>query len=41
LVEIFFPGVPIKSEIKDADTLVSIEKAKALIGYQPEYPITE
>jgi hypothetical protein len=41
LVEIFFPGVPIKSEIQDADTLVSIEKAKNLIGYQPEYPIAE
>jgi nucleoside-diphosphate-sugar epimerase len=41
LVELFFAGVPINGEIQGADTLVSIDKAKSLIGYQPEHPIPE
>jgi nucleoside-diphosphate-sugar epimerase len=41
LAELFFPGIPIKGELKDADTLVSIEKAKNLIGFKPEYHLAE
>jgi len=41
LVELFFPNVPIKGAFEGDDTLISIEKAKSLIGFQPEYPIPE
>ncbi len=41
LIELFFPGVPIHGNIEGTETLVSIEKAKSLIGYKPEYPIPE
>jgi nucleoside-diphosphate-sugar epimerase len=32
-----FPGVPLRSPIGDFDTLLSIEKARRLLGYAPEY----
>jgi nucleoside-diphosphate-sugar epimerase len=41
LAELFFAGVPLKEKIEGSDTLVSIDKAKSLIGFQPEYPIAE
>lgn len=41
LAKLYFPDVPIRGNIEGANSLVSIEKAKSLIGYQPEYPIPE
>ena len=41
LLELFFPGVTVKRRIEGADSIISIEKAKTLIGYQSEYPIPE
>ncbi|GCE08164.1 NAD-dependent epimerase/dehydratase family protein [Dictyobacter aurantiacus] len=32
-----FPGVPLKGEIEEFETLLSITKARKLLGYQPEY----
>ena len=32
-----FPGVPLKGEIEEFETLLSIKKARKLLGYQPEY----
>jgi hypothetical protein len=41
LLELFFPGVPVKREIEGSDSIISVEKAKSLISYQSEYPIPE
>jgi len=41
LASMFFPDVPLKHDLQGADTLVSIEKAKTLIGFKPEYSIPE
>jgi len=41
LLELFFPGIPVKRKIEGSDSIISIEKAKSLIGYQSEYPIPE
>jgi hypothetical protein len=35
LVEVF-PDVPVRGEIGEHDTLLSIEKARRVLGYQPE-----
>ncbi|GLV55518.1 UDP-glucose 4-epimerase [Dictyobacter sp. S3.2.2.5] len=32
-----FPGVPLKGEIEEFETLLSITKARKLLGYQPQY----
>lgn len=32
-----FPGVPLKGKIEEFETLLSIKKARKLLGYQPEY----
>jgi nucleoside-diphosphate-sugar epimerase len=32
-----FPGVPVKSGIGEHETLLSIDKAKRVLGYQPKY----
>jgi len=32
-----FPGVPFKHEVGNNDTLLSIEKARTVLGYEPEY----
>jgi len=37
LVERFYPGVPFKREIGPNETLLSIEKAKSVLGYKPEH----
>lgn len=37
LVERFYPGVPSKKQIGDNETLLSIDKAKSVLGYQPEH----
>jgi nucleoside-diphosphate-sugar epimerase len=40
LVSLFFPDVTqFKSELADSDSLVSIQKARSLIGFEPEYNI--
>jgi nucleoside-diphosphate-sugar epimerase len=42
LVRTFFPDVTErKHPLQGAETLVSIEKARALIGFEPEYPIRQ
>lgn len=42
LIDLFFPNVKtMKREIQGADTMVSIEKARSLIGFKPEYYIPE
>jgi nucleoside-diphosphate-sugar epimerase len=37
LVEEVFPGVPVKAELGEHDTLLSIGKARRLLGYQPQH----
>ncbi|GCE31533.1 UDP-glucose 4-epimerase [Dictyobacter alpinus] len=32
-----FPGVPLHGEVEEFETLLSIKKARALLGYQPQY----
>ncbi|MCC6801306.1 MAG: NAD(P)-dependent oxidoreductase [Anaerolineae bacterium] len=32
-----FPGVPLRPDIGDHDTLLSIDKARQMLGYQPEH----
>jgi nucleoside-diphosphate-sugar epimerase len=32
-----FPGVPVKKELEPNETLLSIEKARRILGYEPEY----
>src|SRR5262249_10345990 len=39
LARLFFPGISAK--LGGADTLVSIEKARKLIGFEPEYSVLE
>jgi nucleoside-diphosphate-sugar epimerase len=33
----FFPGVPVASGVSGHDTLLSIEKARRVLGYAPEF----
>jgi nucleoside-diphosphate-sugar epimerase len=40
LVELFYPGVPLKRPLEDTETLVSIDRARTLLGFEPEYSIT-
>ena len=37
LMEKAFPGVPVKPGIGEFDTLLSIDKAKRVLGYQPKH----
>jgi nucleoside-diphosphate-sugar epimerase len=37
LVAECFPGVPVKKELEPNETLLSIDKARRLLGYEPEY----
>lgn len=37
LLALHFPGVPIHAEVGDHTTLLSIDKAKRLLGYQPKH----
>lgn len=37
LVEAVFPGVPIKAGTGDFETLLSIDKARRLLGFEPRY----
>jgi nucleoside-diphosphate-sugar epimerase len=37
LVEEVFPGVPLKGELGVNDTLLSIDKARRVLGYEPEH----
>ena len=32
-----FPGVPLRREIEELETLLSIRKARKLLGYDPQY----
>jgi nucleoside-diphosphate-sugar epimerase len=41
LIDLFFPGVPVTKALDGAETLLSIDKAKKLIGYDSKYPIPE
>jgi nucleoside-diphosphate-sugar epimerase len=40
LAEIFYPDVPLKRSLEGTETLVSIDKARTLLGYEPEYSIS-
>ena len=37
LVNEVFPGVPVRGELGDHDTMLSIEKARRLLGYEPRH----
>ena len=37
LLAAFFPGVPLKREVGPHETLLSIEKARRVLGYEPEH----
>jgi UDP-glucose 4-epimerase len=37
VIEEFFPGVEVRDGIGEHETLLSIDKAKRLLGYQPAY----
>ncbi|OWO92800.1 UDP-glucose 4-epimerase [Rhizobium esperanzae] len=37
LVRRWYPGVPFKKQIGNNETLLSIDKAKSVLGYQPEH----
>ena len=37
LVEEVFPGVPVKGELGEHDTLLSIDKARRVLGYAPQH----
>lgn len=37
LLDEVFPGVPRKREIEDNESLISIEKARRVLGYEPRY----
>lgn len=32
-----FPGVPVRGAVSGTQTLLSIEKARRVLGYEPEY----
>jgi nucleoside-diphosphate-sugar epimerase len=40
LAEIFYADVPLKRSLEGTETLVSIDKARTLLGYEPEYSIS-
>ncbi|MCU0520720.1 MAG: NAD(P)-dependent oxidoreductase [Anaerolineae bacterium] len=40
LVALFYPDVPLKRALEGTETLVSIDKARELLGYEPEYSIS-
>ncbi len=37
LIAEVFPDVPLRREVSDHETLLSIDKARRLLGYEPEY----
>ncbi|MFD1178970.1 NAD-dependent epimerase/dehydratase family protein [Paenibacillus puldeungensis] len=37
LVKKYFPNVPLKKEVKGYETLMSIDKARRVLGYEPRY----
>jgi nucleoside-diphosphate-sugar epimerase len=40
LVELFYPDAPWKRPVEGTEALVSIAKARSLIGYEPEYSVS-
>lgn len=40
LVDLFYPDVPLKRPLEGTETLVSIDKARTLLGFEPEYSIS-
>ena len=40
LVSWFYPDVPLKRKILGTESLVSIDKARRLIGFEPEYSVS-
>ncbi len=40
LTELFYPDVPLKDPLEGTETLVSIDKARTLLGFEPEYSIS-
>ena len=39
LLDLFYPGVPAKQPIEGQRVLVSIDRARALLGYEPEFSV--
>ena len=37
LAESVFPGVPVRQELGEHETLLSIDKARRILGYEPRY----
>ncbi len=40
LAEVFYPDVPLKRSLEGTESLISIDKARQLIGFEPEYSIS-
>jgi len=40
LAEHFYPGVPLRHPLEGTETLVSIDRARELIGYEPEFSVS-
>jgi len=40
LVEWFYPDVPLKRPLVGTETLVSIDKVRNLVGFEPEYSLS-
>ncbi|MGC9522752.1 MAG: NAD-dependent epimerase/dehydratase family protein [Anaerolineae bacterium] len=40
LVELFYPDVPLRRPLEGTETLVSIDKAREMLGFEPEYSIS-
>lgn len=37
LVQAFFPGIQFKRPVQGYETLMSIDKARHILGYEPQY----
>lgn len=40
LVELFYPDVPLRRDLTGTESLVSIDKARELLGFEPEYSVS-
>ena len=40
LVALFYPDVPLRRSLEGTETLVSIDKARDLMGFEPEFSIS-
>jgi len=40
LAELFYPDVPLKRDLVGTESLVSIDRARELLGFEPEYSVS-